>query len=684
MELQTVDLVVMVFFLSALVLVARSRKQLSSESKESYRYISTGMVVLTLMELSRLFSIIGAFSSIPFISDPVFYRLIFWIGIITGLTMLVNGVSRWLPLARSNRELEHMRLRRLDLIKRVEQLIAVENRMPVILSKVLDYMVKHYELKNGAIYIYSRRKRKLVFLSSSSLSLMPECELVKVSFDEDLVDNYANKETSFDNRIVTEVPSSITQPDLALPLVVEGKVSAVFLLWQGGKLVMKEEDRMNMKIAVDIIARKVEFRKLQLGEEFRRQQVDWLSSLVNSIDYKKRLKENMSNIAGWFTRMVSVDFISFTVIYNNNDMQRFSIGEEGNLLSEKRVNVLSHHTFLNHILESEKQVVVNDTCGKTSVPIDKMILGSGMKSLVAFRLGHGDKAVGAVVFASKAADHFSAQKIELIKGVLPLLNQLVSDEIHRHYISVVERRIGLLNSFLADCGRLVRLRDLFEQAALFLSREIRTSVVRISTYEYGNVFLKSRALVHLRPIEGITPADGHMILSLMPYHTLVRETGRLMMINQDHTDKKITEAEAKQICGSNLKSALLIPVTVNRQVLAVISFAEMRRWERYQYNQDDVLFACSVASGLSLAIQLALGKRTKTRPRLKEDGLGSVKLHDPALKSSIKSSLSSILGSVEIIKAHQPDTNTSLNRYLSIIDRSAHRINNVLHQEVSP
>lgn len=684
MELQPIDLVVSLFFLSALILVARSRKRLTSEGTESYRYISSGLVILTLMVVSRLYSTIGAFHTIPLLNDPVFYRLIFWIGIITGLTMLVSGISNRLPLSQTHRKLDRERLRRLDFVKRVEQLVGVERRSPVILSKVLQYMVEHFGLREGAVYIYSRRRQKPVFLSSSGSTRISDTDLEKISFDVNFADDLSNKDSSGGNGIVTEVPSGITRPDLTLSVVAGGKLSALFLLWLSRKSSLEDDDRMNLKIAADIVGRKVELTKLQLGESFRERQVEWLQSFVAAVDRKKPVKENMSEIARWFTGMIPVELISFTVVYDEKNMQRFSVGEDGTLLSEKRVDVLSHHAFLKHVLDNETLLVVNDTDGKTSVPIDKMILGSGMKSLAAFRLGYGQRPEGAMVVASKEINRFSSREIELIEAAVPLLSHLVSEEVYRYKIGVGERRIDLTNGFLADCGRVSSLQDIFEQAVALLSRELRTSMVRISTYEYDGSFLKSRALASMRPIEGLTPVDGHMILSLMPYHTLVRETGRLMMINQEQTDKKITEAEARQVCRSDLQSALLVPVTIGQETLVVISLTELRRWSRYQYNQSDVLFASSVASGLSLAIQLALDEKTKAPSRLDESSIKPVTFSDPMLKGRIKSSLSSILGSVEMIKSHNPNTDASLERYLSIIDRSAQRINDYFVEKVSP
>ncbi len=682
--MQPIDLVVSLFFLSALIVVAKSRIRLTSEGTGSYRYISSGLVIMTLMVVSRLYSSIGAFHPIPLLNDPVFYRLVFWIGIITGLTMLVSGISSQLPLSQTHRKLDQERLRRLDFVKRVEQLVGVERRPPVILSKTLQYMVEHFGLRGGAVYICSQRRHKPVFLSSSGSTRLTKGDLEKISFDVNLGDNLCNKDSCGDNGIVTEVPSGIVRPDLTLSVVAGGRLSALFLLWLSRKSCLDDDDRMNLKIAADIIARRVELRKLKLREVSRQRQVEWLRCFEAAIDRKKPMKENVPVIAGRLTRMIPVELISFTVIYSEKNMQRFSVGANGTLLSEKRVDVLSHDAFLKHVLEKERPVVINDTGGKTSVPMDMMIVGSGMKSLAAFRLGCGQGPGGALVVASKRANRFGSREIEQIEAAVPLLSGLISEEVYRYKIGVVEKRVDLTNGFLGDCGRGLRLQDLFEQAAALLSRELRTSIVRISTYEYDGAFLKSRALAAVRPIEGLTPVDGHMILSLMPYHTLVRETGRLMMINQEQTDRKMTEAEARQICRPDLQSALLVPITVGQETLAVISLAELRRWSRYQYNQSDILFAGSVAMGLSLAIRLALSKKTKTPSRLEESGVKTARVTDPVLKGRIKSSLSSILGSVEMIKSHNPSTDASLDRYLSIIDRSAQRINDYFAAKAAP
>jgi len=683
MELQMIDLVVPLFFLSALVLVARFKKQLSEESKESYRFISAGLIILTLVELSQVYDKTGLFNTLPFVSEPLFYQLVFWIGVITGLTFLVSGISRWLPLSRTYRKYNRSLLKRLEFLKRVEQLVGVERRLPVILSQSLQYMVEHYSFLGGAVYIYSQKRKELVFLSSSVPNHVAEADIKQIVFDEGYEQKLLKNSFSCNGLIFKKVPETIPQPNLSLPLVVGEKLSALFLLWQDEKVICDDEERINLKIATDIIARKVELDKERLANAFLAKQQAWLRSLGEVIDHKRGCNENVSGIARWLLEMIPHDLFSLNIIYDNKNIQRFSIGEDRMLLAEKGLNLHSHNPLLKYTLESSQPLVVEDTRQKTIAPIDEMILSSGMRSLAVFPLGFRGTTVGTIVVASKQTSRFKGREIELIKCAVPLLSSLVIQDIHRYEVNLRERRIELLNSFLLDCGRSPNLLSLFEQTTRLLSKELKTSVVRISTYDYGGAFLKSRSLSSLRPIEKVTPADGDMILSLMPYHTLVRDTGRLMLINQQDTDRKIPVAEAKQVASSDLKSALLIPVKVEKQVLAVISLAEMRSWDRYRYTEADILFASSIATALSLAVQVMIRGRTKVGSKSAEERLPNGPFHDHEVRSHIKSSLSGILGSVEMIKFRTPTSDEDLDKYLSIIDRSAKRINTFFANELT-
>ncbi|MFQ6116475.1 MAG: GAF domain-containing protein, partial [bacterium] len=390
----------------------------------------------------------------------------------------------------------------------------------------------------------------------------------------------------------------------------------------------------------------------------------------------------LPQIAKWLREKIPAELISLAIIYDEKNLQRLTVGLDGTLLAEKGLDLHSNR-FLKYVLERNQPVILKDLRYKTTVPIDKMIYDAGMRSLAAFPLFHGRMPVGCILIASPQANRFTQWEMELMKNCVPSFEYLAALEIQRGRTSVKDRQLKCLVDFLSDCCRTAGLQELFQKAAELLTQELKTSVVRISTYEKGGNFLKSCALSVLRPIEGIAPVDGHMILSLMPNHEQVRDTGQLTLVNQQTTDSRITQAEATQIATPDVKSALLIPVKVDEEVVAVISLAETRSWNRYQYSENDILFTSSVATALSLMIQTAIRDQANTRVRRPYRRLFSNQANDSEVRSRIKSSLASILGSVELIKSHQRSPHRDFDKYLSIIDRSAQKISDYFNEEVT-
>ena len=142
MPFESADWPMSVFLLIALVLVRGFQKQIKTVSTRSYDNIAGGLVVLVIAAVARIYHATGLLESVPFLSETVFFDLAYWIGVITGATLVISGVADWLPLARDYRRYHRSRIEHLDLLRKVEQLVGVENRVETVLSTTLQYMVE--------------------------------------------------------------------------------------------------------------------------------------------------------------------------------------------------------------------------------------------------------------------------------------------------------------------------------------------------------------------------------------------------------------------------------------------------------------------------------------------------------------------------------------------------------------
>lgn len=663
------DLVVAVFFLCGLTLVARFRGAIAAHSRSSYRNISAGLALLSLASLMGVYYRLELFASFPVLSEPVFFRLVNWTGIILGICLLVYGVSSWLPLARHDRKINQSRNRRLEFCRRIEQLVGVESRIPTVLQTTLERMVNCFDLDKGLVYAYSAVRARW-YLVGTAGSLVPR-ERVEEGMRTGGADTPGQMvpDAVWECEQIDPATMPFGRPTISLPVEAESHQVARFLLWSKGKTALEGEDRVNLKTAMDVIGRRIALNAARAKIRFVSEMERFRRALGDCYDNRKRLKENLPEIYRLLSQVVPANRFCLILAKGDSCPHRWSIGSSGTVLAEVSSGIV-HNSPLWRDLAGTGEVVTRVseqlTCSR-----DSLIGSAEWRSLLAVPLCDGRRVKGAVLFTSVGAARYRSLEIAHAKACQRVLERLVFTEGYRLSLERHDESLSAIRTLLQNIREAETLSELFQFAADTLSRQVRTSLVRISTVDEGDSFLRCRALCTLRPLENASPLGASLVLRLMPYHRLVLESGRPMLVNQAHRESRMSEAEMNQAFSSGMRSALLVPVKVGEHVLAIISMGEMRGWERFRYRQRDIRFTATVASVLSAGMALKLKRSVAPRSRLHEPGMWST---DGKVRSRVKSSLTGILGSVELLKSRSGLEDDNLRHYLDIIDTSARRI----------
>ena len=252
------------FFLAALIVISRLEKQISAVSRESYRLVAGGISVFALVALAALFRGLGMFGRLPFLSEAVFFDLITWIFAITGSIFVLSGLSTWLPLARKEKEAGEKSIRRLALIRKVEQLLGVESRLDAVLSATAKYMVSHFDLRFGAVYKYSDRKKQLRFVAATSKAPSIASRLELASSAPERLERLRKGRPTDLTRLFDEASGKLKNPKAVLPISIDGQPTGFFVLWAGEETELEGDDLMTLKLAIDAIQRKIETDRLML------------------------------------------------------------------------------------------------------------------------------------------------------------------------------------------------------------------------------------------------------------------------------------------------------------------------------------------------------------------------------------------------------------------------------------
>lgn len=678
MGLPLLDLLVALFFLLNLVVVARFRNEIRMHDAESYRFLAGGLAVLAVVALIRIYGGIGLFATIPFLSDPLFFKVISWIGIIMGATFVVSGVSSWLPIARMNRQMGQEMVQRLELIKRVEQLVMVETRRPEVLCTALDYMVELTGLTWGAVYNCPADASHATLLSTSGGTGPEVAALHQIVCTGDDFLASEEMESSDTLNIIRKLSPQMPPPNLVLPLIAGDRVCGAFLLWSSTEAAPdKNEMRVNLKIAVDVIARQMDLdshrTKVAISNQCRR----FRRSLDEAVDPTLELKENFVALARLMSSHLHADHVSLAIASGSGLVRRLTIGSGRTLLDEVGLDIRTVNSHIGRVFETGDPLIIADLKKVSSLPDSDLAVAGGIQSIIAIPVIHRKHRQAVLTIGSRESNVFDERRRRVLQAVVPVFSELIIADEHSRILSEMQRRFSVVEGFLNEVGVMEDLQTAFQQAADLIRSELDCSMVRIATYNHDGVFLRSRAFAHEKKVHPTTPHDGHMVMSLMPLHRQVRDRGQLLLIEPDQNQTLIA-AEANQAFFGEAQRAMLIPITVGHQVLAVISVANAHRADRCRRRRADILLTRSIAGALSLAIRAELN-RSALRNRGENDR-GKTPPPILRLRGQVNSSLSGILGSLEMIKAQQKPSDPELEKYLSIIDKSAHRIHEYVTQ----
>ncbi|MGB2698392.1 MAG: GAF domain-containing protein, partial [Candidatus Zixiibacteriota bacterium] len=202
-----------------------------------------------------------------------------------------------------------------------------------------------------------------------------------------------------------------------------------------------------------------------------------------------------------------------------------------------------------------------------------------------------------------------------------------------------------------------------------ITKQLPTSFCRISLLEKDKNNLNTLALEKIRD-QGIKLKEENThSLSLLPWHRMVLETGKTMLVNQEDPESLMPDEECEEIMSKDLRSGILVPIIKDQNPVGVLSVGEMRSWNRRPFRQEEVAFVKSLANQIPSLLERDFKTSTGDSNIESEQGERLTQLG-----FEINSSLSTILGSVELIKSKKKNLDEETSKYLDIIEKGGQRI----------
>jgi GAF domain-containing protein len=670
------------FFVFALILVLKSKKHIWGDSTEAYTNISGGLAILAVATLTRVYHDLGMFGRVPFLSEDMFFEIAAWIGTITGAAFLVSGVSNWLPLARQNRRYNKQRIVRLELLRKVEQLVGVETRLDTILSTTLQYMVEHFSFAYGAVCKYSNRHHRLSFTSATDTFPGDGRELERLRLDKGRLDMLAEGALDNPSALFAERPRRLKRPTCVLPIIVGSRPAGFFLLWSEGRAEYDSDDNQTLRLAVDVIARKVENDRVRLEHEATERRRTWEMDMRLALDGTRTLRENLSAVMKIAPMGMPVHYSSLTVLNpGHRTARRFAVGPTGQMLEETGLAVPDLGMLTGPAYQAQHRIIRNDLIAETQPAPRDLVVGDEVGSLAAIPIVRKGVVAAVLTVAARQREAYVDGNLQRLEILVETVGAALDADKTSQMETTVSNRLTRLNEFAATLLKLQSPDEVFRETAQLVARETQADMVRISTLEDNGAFLKSQALVSTGAMTEVVPPQGAMIVSLMPVHEQVLTQRKRLSAGAGAGRRPLVTIEAKQAFAEGVMSLVVQPAMSGGQMMAVISIGSMRP----DFDPDADIATRSFLESVATMLALVLERRREEAMVEPMAAVDRIISGVPATASRLKSPIFDSLSEVEPA-ASNPDmiTKRQLEGYLTNLDRASRMAEQPVEREVVP
>lgn len=583
------------FFLASLILFRQCEKLIKAESAEGYRRLAGGLGLLSLTALARLYQDIGMFQQVPFLSETVFFDLIYWVMVIVGGAMIVSGAAHWLPLARENRQLSQEKIARLDLIKRIEQLIGVESRLDTILTHALQYMKEASNLGYGLVFKFSSNGEHLRIVSGTSDFEGDGLELEQAICAR-IKARRASGTTGDLSRFIADcLAHEQGKPDITIPVEVTGRVIGMFAFWSKDRAEPGPEVRLVLQLAADVIARKVAMDSLSLRFRNREERFAWQEKTRTSVEAASDTRLRFAALSKAIAERFQVDTVTLSVMPQESRVRRFSWTRGDRTLVEHQLPAVPIDSLTGPAFYAGHTVVYHDLSQERQLIREEVLTARSTGSLAALPVRITEDVTTVLILTSEQENAFTDGIIAEIRQLSPLIALVVLPDLlqmtRQREAGRIERLAHLLNSVGSEDSR----QSILIALASLVSEEYGADLLRISQIDETGTFLESKALVSSVPLQCTVPAHGRIILFLTPLHENVLKTGMSMVVPHGGDKTAYSEIETTQTLSEGVKHAAIIPILRDGKSIGVMTLGAV----------DHELTGARDSGGLAFAETLA-------------------------------------------------------------------------------
>jgi len=409
--------------------------------------------------------------------------------------------------------------------------------------------------------------------------------------------------------------------------------------------------------------------------KWRREYISVTEKIFRIFQLQRPVEKVVPKMAKFLRRIIEFDYLSLAIADSSGEnMQRISVGAGGNVLLSKECSLPAKGTAVSQVIGSGKPLIQREIEQGEYVE-ENLFKAIGVRSRLILPLSK----YGALTLGSMKAGQYLYKDAKWLNLIGCLLSNILLDYKMDEQITKKDNLLLKFKEITEDTLGERETGKMLSDIARNITRELPASFCRISLVGKDKSDLNTLALEKIRDQGMELKEDKTFPLSLLPWHRMVLKTGKTMLVNQEDPESLMPDEECEEIMSRGLSSGILAPIIKNQTPVGVLSIGEMRSWNRRPFEKEEIAFVKGLANQIPLLLERdsnisTLDSNIKPGTEGKANQLGF----------EINSSLSTIYGSVELIKSKKETLDKETLKYLEMIEKGGQRVQKAFKHYLKP
>jgi GAF domain-containing protein len=453
----------------------------------------------------------------------------------------------------------------------------------------------------------------------------------------------------------------------------------LFLTFSSDAKAVLEIDKEILAGITDAIESRVELIRSEVKTDFIQVCQRASQEVKSSIESVSSLNDKLRIAKFELQELLPADFVCLAAIHGNGVCRRITLGQSDSVLNEMDISAGPENSYFNRVSEEKRIMTFNDISENSETDFPRLLQLSGIKSIIALPLTGAGQTKGVLTIGSTKIKAYSKAQVGLLNACFPAFESILNELTLVEQSATLSEREKYLYQFATDLREAKSAQEVYARTAGTINQIINCSMVRLSTTDTEHKFLSSHTLLNNSKSKARTPESAHLILSLLRWHNVAVENGHTVIVDCQPGPNGMDNVETMQMFTAGIKRAVIVPVKSNGRVYALISLADDKALGTSPLNEDNIQFV----ELLAVLVGLALEAHNSHKDALSEFAVAARNeivdaSQSRGIRSRVRSSLTSILGSVEMIKNSDNQDSVQKERFLNIIDKSARKLSEFL------